>query len=229
MRGQAHRALVLAFGLAWVARLPAATEGGSPPEVLSAASTTWDPGTEPEPDTAGTSPPSGAGFPQGTFRAGLAFGCGIGPAWFGSTERHALLLSNLQLGWMATGLLGPDRFYAGNLELMVDILGGWQHSPEDAYLAGLAPVLRYNLAAGSGWLPFLEAGAGLVATDIRSPDLSTDLEFRTLVGLGVNYRLNDRMAVGLGGRFEHISNAEIAEPNHGVNEFEILVGWSWYF
>jgi hypothetical protein len=96
-------------------------------------------------------------------------------------------------------------------------------------VASFTPMLRYNFATGSRWVPFVEAGAGLLVTDIGGADLSTEFEFHSVAGLGTLYRMNDRVALSLQTRFGHISNAGIDQPNRGVNEFEFLAGVSWFY
>jgi hypothetical protein len=180
-------------------------------------------------DFAPTQPPLGEGFAKGTYRVGWSLGYGSGPAQFGSSERHDLLLTSLQLGWMASRVVGKDRFYRGNWELMVEVLGAWQFEPRDAFVASFTPMLRYNFATGSRWVPFIEAGAGVLVTDIGGADLSTEFQFHSVAGVGTLYRFDERVAVGFETRFGHISNAGIEEPNRGVNEFEFIAGVSWFF
>lgn len=171
----------------------------------------------------------GAGFEKGTFRSGLGIGLAYGPPIFGTNEPHDLVLSTLQLGWMPTGRIGEGHFYRGNLAIQVELLGGWQYHPEEASLVSLTPMLRYTLATGTRWNPFIEAGAGIAFTDIGRPDLSTEFEFRSTGGVGVNYHLSERLAVSLTSRFAHFSNAGIDYPNNGVNEVEFLLGISHWF
>lgn len=169
------------------------------------------------------------GFDRGTFRAGFGAGLAYGPPMFGTNEPHDLLLGALQLGWMPTGVIGEDRFYRGNFEIGVEILGALQYHPDGAHLAALTPVLRYSFATGSPWRPFIEAGVGVAVTDIGAPDLSTDFEFRSAGGLGVNYLLSERLAVGFTTRLSHFSNGGIRYPNNGVNEVEFLLGITHWF
>lgn len=224
------RIIATALCLAWATHLDplSATEDPSrivedpAPSSLGAAVGIIDDDAQPR-------PPFGEGFAQGTYRVGWSLGYGSGPAAFGSSERHDLLLTSLQMGWMVSGVVGKDRFYRGNWELIVELLGGWQFEPRDAFVTSLTPMLRYNFATGSRWVPFIEAGAGVLVTDIGGADLSTEFQFHSVAGIGTHYLLNERMAVGLQTRFGHISNAGIDQPNRGVNEFEFIAGVSWFF
>lgn len=190
-------------------------------------------GLPPEPEAlwrANARLPAGSVYelPKGTLRTGWYAGYGKGPAWFGSTEPHDLLLTSFQVGWMASGELAPNRFWRGNVELLTELQAAWQHHPRDAYLVGLIPVVRYNFATHSRWTPFVEFGSGLALTDIGRPDLGSRFQFQSLVGLGVHHRLSPELALSFETRLAHVSNADMARPNHGVNEFEFLVGVSWF-
>jgi lipid A 3-O-deacylase len=165
---------------------------------------------------------------QGTRRIALAIGHGLGPAVFGSTERHDMLVAAAQIGWITSPVLGQDRFYRGNWEVGAEFMGGWQYHPRGAYLAGAMPTLRYHVATGTRWVPFAMAGAGILLTDIGEPDLATTFEFHLLTGVGVNYRITPHLALGLATRFAHISNAGIEQPNSGVNTFQVLTALTWF-
>lgn len=84
--------------------------------------------------------------------------------------------------------------------------------------AGFTPMFRWQHAL-SGWTPYAEAGTGVHYWSGRSiqPDhrFGTRFEFGTTLGAGV--RFGGRGAYDLSLRFEHISNASIAQPNPGIN------------
>jgi lipid A 3-O-deacylase len=183
----------------------------------------------PADDLIPSTPGMGDGFLKGTRRIALAVGHGSGPAIFGSTERHDLLLGTAQFGWMISQVVGQDHPYRGNWELGAEVMGGWQYHPRGAYLVGVMPTLRYHLATGTRWVPFAQAGAGILFTDIGEPDLATTFEFQLLAGAGLNYRITPHLALGIETRFAHISNAGIEHPNFGVNTFQVLTGLTWFF
>jgi hypothetical protein len=75
------------------------------------------------------------------------------------------------------GVKGKDHWYRGNWEVRGELFGGAQFSPENDWLVGLTPHLRYNFATGTRWIPFIDAGSGVMATSIGLPDLSGTLQF----------------------------------------------------
>lgn len=171
----------------------------------------------------------GEGFRAGTREAGFAAGAGLGLRITATRQRHDLALGAAHFGWMLGEVTGRDHWFRGNWELLVEAFGGAQFEPSNNYVAGIAPVLRYNFATGSRWIPFVDAGAGLTATDIRSPDLSTTFEFNLQGGAGVNYFWRRNSAITFQYRFIHISNASLKTPNLGVNTSMIFAGVSWFF
>lgn len=171
----------------------------------------------------------GEGFQKGTSELCLSAGAGFGMTVLGSRVHHDWALGALDYGWMFTGVVARDHWFRGNCELLGSLFGGMQFHPEAAYLVGLTPLLRYNFATGSRWVPFLTGGAGLTATDIRDSDLSTTFQFNLQVGAGTRFFFRDNLALSLQYRFIHISNAGIKEPNSGVNNSTVLLGLTWFF
>jgi opacity protein-like surface antigen len=91
-------------------------------------------------------------------------------------------------------------------------------------LFGVTPLLRYNFATGSGWMPFVDFGAGVTYTDIGRPNLSTRFQFNDQAGLGAHCFLRQDVAVTVQYRFVHLSNAGMKEPNLGVDAHVFSVG-----
>jgi lipid A 3-O-deacylase len=171
----------------------------------------------------------GEGFKQGTHEAGFALGAGFGMKIIGSKEAHDLALGKIHYGWIATDLAGEDHWYAGNLEVLIEGLGGFQYNPNHAYVVASSAVVRYNFMTGTRWVPFLEGGGGIAATDIGHPDLSTTFQFNLTVGAGVHYFWRENSSIFTQYRYFHISNAGIKDPNFGVNSSLFYVGMSWFF
>jgi lipid A 3-O-deacylase len=130
---------------------------------------------------------------------------------------------------MLTGPVAKDHFWRGNFELLGSLFGGEQFNSHTAYLVGIAPLLRYNFATGSRFVPFIDGGAGLTLTDIRKPDLSTDFEFNVQAGIGAQWFFNPHIAASLQGRWLHLSNAGLDSPNQGVNTTMFLLGLNWFY
>ena len=101
--------------------------------------------------------------------------------------------------------------------------------PGSDWILGLTPHLRYNFATGTRWIPFLDGGAGLTATGIGRPDLSSTFEFNIQGGVGVHWLMSDHWALTAEARYFHVSDAELTSPNYGVNGVMGMVGITRFF
>src|SRR5579859_3263700 len=119
----------------------------------------------------------GEGFRPTVQDVTLEAGAAAGLATFGSRQAHDLALLSLSYGHMLGHVIATNHWYRGNWELRGELFGGAQFSPSSEWLVGLTPHLRYNLATGTRWVPFIDGGAGVTATSIGEPDLSNTFEF----------------------------------------------------
>jgi lipid A 3-O-deacylase len=170
----------------------------------------------------------GNGLRTSVNEVALAAGPAIGTRKFAGWQVHHLVLGRIDYARLRTGVIGHSPL-RGSIEGRLELWGGGQYHPEDAYLLGFTPTLRYNLATGTRWMPFVDMGAGLALTDIGRPDLGTTFEFNLQAGGGCSYFLQDDLALTLQYRFVHISNGDMDQPNVGVNTNAIYIGLSRYF
>jgi opacity protein-like surface antigen len=171
----------------------------------------------------------GSGFRKGLYQVGGTVGAGFGIRVFGTSVDHDLALGSANLGWVFTDVMASDKWYRGNLELLLELFGGEQFRPNDRYFIGLTPLIRYNFATGSRWVPFVDAGAGVSSTNIDGPDLTGNFQFNVQVGVGTHYFLSDRTALTVQYRWLHFSNAHTQLPNNGTNTQMFHVGVTWFF
>lgn len=172
---------------------------------------------------------AGSGFRKGVTEIGFSVGGGLGSSIFGSVEAHDLALAKLCFGKVLSDVVAGDNWYSGNWEGVGEVFGGAQFNPREAYVIGLTPVLRYNFATGTRWVPFFDAGAGVTLTDIGRPDLGGVFQFNLQTGPGVHWFFRKDTVLTLQYRFMHISNASIQDPDHGVNTSVFYVGVSRFF
>jgi hypothetical protein len=164
-----------------------------------------------------------------THELNLSLGVGLGMEILGTRERHNWWFGTVQYGWPLDGMNGKEQWYHGRWELLAQLFGGVQYRPSRAYFIGTGPLLRYNFATGHRLVPFVNAGAGFTATDIRDGDLSTTFEFNLQVGGGIRWFLRDNLALTAQYLFVHLSNASMDSPNLGVNNSTFLGGVSFFF
>jgi lipid A 3-O-deacylase len=171
----------------------------------------------------------GDGFNRNSHEAGFALGAGFGVRAITGTRAHDLALATVHYGWVFSDIAGEKHWYRGNWELLAEIFGGAQFSSRTAYVIGAAPILRYDFATGTSWVPFVDVGGGVSATDIGRPDLSTTFEFNVQGGAGWHWFWRDNAALTLQYRWLHLSNAGLKFPNLGANTSLFYAGLTWFF
>jgi lipid A 3-O-deacylase len=171
----------------------------------------------------------GNGFNRGVQTLTFEAGANYGVEMLGGREKHHLALLSLSYGHMWGDVAGEGHWYRGNFEWRAELFGGVQFSPDDDWVVGLTPHVRYNFATGTRWVPFVDFGAGVSATGIGSPDLSGTFEFNLQGSTGVHWFIRDNLAVTVEARYLHMSCAGIHKPNLGLNGVAGFLGLTWFF
>ncbi len=171
----------------------------------------------------------GDGFRKGAHELSASAAVGLGMPIFGSQQHHNWVLGFFEYGWVFSDVVAKGEFCQGNWELIGDLFGGFQYHPDHAFVVAVAPLVRYNFATGTRWVPFVNAGAGLSLTDIRDGDLSTRFEFNLQFGGGARYFLKENLSFDVQCRFIHLSNAGMQVPNLGLNNATLMLGASWFY
>lgn len=167
---------------------------------------------------------------KGTIEAGLVSGYLQGEKVFDSTSANRSAAYVLpRIGMVLTDELGSGSL-AGNVELLIEPLYARYFEPFSATAAGGSLVAKYNFLAFGRWMPFFDVGAGMLWTDLapRITEQGTPFNFILEAGPGVQYFATHHLALTLGGRFHHISNAGIGERNFGLNGILMYVGFSYF-
>ncbi len=168
---------------------------------------------------------------KGTIEGGLAVGFLQGEDVLRSTSSNRNAVYVLpRLGMVVTDEVGAGRL-AGNVEVVVEPLYARYYQPFPATAAGASLVAKYNFLAFGRWMPFFDVGAGMLWTDLapRIAEQSTPFNFVLQAGPGVQYFATQRVALTLGARFHHISNAGIGVRNIGLNGVLPYAGVSYFF
>ena len=124
--------------------------------------------------------------------------------------------------------LGGRSWYRGNFELLLEGTVLYMFEPKRGIAGGIAPVLRYNFLTGSRIIPFLQAGAGVIALDADLERQSDGLNFILQSGLGLHFFLSQSTALTGEWRFHHISNAGIHDRNAGINSSLFMLGVTFF-
>jgi lipid A 3-O-deacylase len=123
---------------------------------------------------------------------------------------------------------GGRSWYRGNFEFLLEGTFLYMFEPKSGRAGGIAPVLRYNFLTGSRFIPFLQAGAGVIALDADLRRQADGLNFILQSGVGLHYFLSQRTALTGEWRFHHISNAGIHDRNAGINSSLFMLGVTFF-
>jgi opacity protein-like surface antigen len=150
------------------------------------------------------------------------------------TDAHVTKLQGVPMilggGIVATDPIGAS-WYRGQLTVGGELLVTQYVESLSTYLVALTPTVKYTFLAFDGLHPYVEAGAGVLWTDLgdRIPEKGSQFNFNLQVGAGLSYFVTPTTSINLSYRLQHISNAGTAHPNHGIDAGVALVGVSRFF
>jgi lipid A 3-O-deacylase len=126
--------------------------------------------------------------------------------------------ANLNLPWSHD--LGADWW----VKLRLDFSLGWlQDHQLNGVVGTVCPAIALPIPGSKVSVDFGVGPAGLSRDEFITKDFGSLFQFTTHVGLNVD--VSSRIRVGY--RFQHMSNAGIAQPNPGLNLH--MLGVSWLF
>jgi len=94
---------------------------------------------------------------------------------------------------------------------------------------GCSFLLKYSDHITSRIAPYIEGGFGIIYTTQHTREQSTQYNFLSQVGVGLQFFLNEKYALTGGYRYRHMSNAGIDSPNRGIDHHFVLLGVSYFF
>jgi hypothetical protein len=157
------------------------------------------------------------------FLAGAYFSTSLGP---GTPDFHYAPVT-LRLGWRPF-YRGDGTFWDRGSALF-DLKVAPIFEGPGSILGGPTILLRQDFRAlGDNLIPYIQGGAGLCFTDAHEDQtqraIGSSTEFFLEAELGARYRFTDSMSVIFEGGYQHISNADTADRNAGVNVFGGSIG-----
>jgi hypothetical protein len=81
----------------------------------------------------------------------------------------------------------------------------------------------------SKFQPYIKGGPGIAYTTQHTREQGTQFNFFQYAGMGMHYFFTKDMAFTVEGRYRHLSNCGIRQPNHGINSFFALLGIAYQF
>jgi opacity protein-like surface antigen len=169
-------------------------------------------------------------FQKGLFEASLGSGAMFSPFAVNlSRPTVDYTVTEAVLGYMLTAPAGPG-ILRGNFEVAGSLFGGTIFNGEGTYVTGTTVWLRYNFVPETGrFAPYAQAGMGLTGTDLDRRIESQNFNFNLNLGAGVRYFVARNWSLNLECRYQHISNADMAEHNLGINAIGGLLSVSYFF
>jgi len=150
------------------------------------------------------------------------------------TQDHTTKQQGVALmpSWMMT-LTDPigGSWYRGQVSLGAEMVYIEFQEPFLTHGLGFTPKIKYTFIALDRLRPYVEFAGGPFWTDLagKIPEESSRFNFILTAGFGISYFLTNQVALNVGYRFQHISNAGTHYPNLGLNASLPFGGFSFYF
>lgn len=140
------------------------------------------------------------------------------------TGKHQVHKLGLVLGWTRPAPLWQGTHWRLMLRHEAELAHWRVPDAPDVLEVGYSPVLRLERPlAGAHTVFFVEGSIGarlLSHTHVAEHRLSTAFQFSDQLGLGWQWGAQGRHTLGL--RLQHISNADIKQPNPGMNFWQLV-------
>jgi lipid A 3-O-deacylase len=141
---------------------------------------------------------------------------------------------SVRYGWSLGNPLGSEALVAGSWEFLTDVTGATIISDYGHWFAGTSCFLRYNWAEpGSMVIPYCQGGAGVILNDAYHDHsqraIGQSVEFYLHAEVGLKCMIAPNLSLDIEGGLQHISNADLASRNLGVNAFGGSIGLTYYF
>ena len=169
-------------------------------------------------------------FERGRYEVTLAEGAMFSP--IGMPKNRPMInyaTTELELGYMLGGVSGKG-WWRGNFEVLADGFGSAIFQGPGSYTAGFTLWLRYNLVPAT-WrvVPYVQAGGGVLSTDIDRGLVGQPFNFNLDLAAGVRFFVAKNWSVNLSCQYQHISNANTGPKNIGINSYGPILGVSYFF
>jgi lipid A 3-O-deacylase len=142
-------------------------------------------------------------------------------------------MEDLRLGWMYDSPR-HSGWLRGNNEFLLEVFAGPVTKGPGNFLAGGSPLWRYNFVQPDArWVPYFQIGAGALGNNIYKGrgqrEIGEGFEFVLQGDVGLRYMISDQWSVSAEAGYRHISNADLASRNEGLNSLGGLMQVSYRF
>ncbi|MDO8661820.1 MAG: acyloxyacyl hydrolase [Candidatus Omnitrophota bacterium] len=119
---------------------------------------------------------------------------------------------------------------SGIFQFQIEPFLGFISRPHNNLETGTIFWLKLGLFPDTWRLePYVKLGAGLNYMTLHTDEQSTQFNFTEQAALGIHYFFTNNTAFTLEGRWRHLSNSGIKEPNHGINSYSVNTGIAYKF
>jgi hypothetical protein len=132
----------------------------------------------------------------------------------------------------ASQTFGIGYYYANACSLNLELTTCFIHeSGPLTYGYGANLILRQHLIRRKNWSLFADVGPGFLEAGQRVPPAGTSFNLTFRTGLGITQKMTEHLNLIGGGRYYHLSNAEMAgrDRNPSLNGIEAYFGLLWNF
>jgi len=163
---------------------------------------------------------------KGTRRFSLSLGYGYS---FASNRDVRFASVYPSAGKILTNPMGQG-WIRGTVEGILEGAFSLVHKGQHTYSAGVNALVRYNFLPPSKNLrPFVQAGFGMLTTNLVMDDFGSNFNFASNAACGLQYFYTASDALSLEWRLFHISNAGLDDENSGLNMNHFFVGLTHLF
>jgi len=157
-----------------------------------------------------------------------SFITGIGTGKIPEGNYQPLLLI-LHLGMDAQKYFPTLRKNRGHLSFILEPQVNLVAMPDENYEFGLGMGMQYRYPLTAKLSGYLLGSTGPHYISVITATQANGFIFANTLGGGLYYFLGNDSALNLGYRWRHLSNADLALPNGGINVNFITLGYSFFF
>ena len=113
------------------------------------------------------------------------------------------------------------------LSLKFEANAGITTDGRDRALLSVNALAHYYLGRRKAekWVPYIEAGIGLIYTDFKVEGQGLRFNFNPQAGAGVEFALPEDRAMTVSLRLHHVSNGNTYKDNRGFNSAFLMIGY----
>jgi len=153
-------------------------------------------------------------------------GYGNGSVSEGDYEHVALIW---HLGFDLKRLFTRLQEHRGMLSFALEPKINPVFNPDTDVEIGISFGLKYRYPISETWSVYVLGSVGPHLITVQTIDQANGLVFFDTVGGGFSFFLTKKSALNLEYRFRHVSNADIKEPNYGIDSHIVAIGYSLFF